>query len=307
MQRGAPLLATLLLAACSVERGAGPFPDRDGWPSDAVATSDAGLIDGGVAPLTRPEGTWMLFTEDRKCLYAAGDPVENLIWSWYVVDVVRPDAGSALLRQSVRLCHQELSPLSFGFITLVPDIIPDNLDPVTVAAFLVGPDPGEAYVSDEMVSYWGVTGIGPDEPLPTSVDDPRVFDLEDDGHPGVTLPVTTTSGMELCQVYAVQRIRQRLRGVVVNNQRVDGTFSATTDKEVIDATTALCASGALINSQAESHFSMVRIDGLDGSPDLDDNRDGEVDCDEFRDAIVATMQAYGLARSAPESVENCPQ
>lgn len=310
--RTAPALVALVaLAGCSVERGVGRFPNQDPGdfgppPPDFGTEPDAG--DGGpsTAPLSDPEGQWMLFVEDRNCLVGAGDPVESIIWTWYLVDIERPAAGRASLTLSTHICRQQLSPLAFGFLSIVPDIVADTGETRQTGAFLVGEAPGSAFFADTIVDYWGVEGVADDEPVPADLEDPRLVDQDGDGHPGVTFPVTSSNGtVELCQVYVTQRIRAALEGQIVSARRIEGVALTGTDKSILGTSTELCASGDVVPNGAGNRFALVRIDGVSGAPDADTGGDGAVDCDELRGGLEALMGAYALERSAPDADLHC--
>jgi len=75
---------------------------------------------------------------------------------------------------------------------------------------------------------------------------------------------------------------------------------------ILSASTELCGSGELADSLAETRFDMVRIDGKYGAPNLDTDRDGEVDCAEVRAGHEGALSFYGVLRDEPDSENNCP-
>jgi hypothetical protein len=155
------------------------------------------------------------------------------------------------------------------------------LPEVSLEAILAGPNPGDRYFSTELFEAWGAHDLGLDDPLPATPDDPRVYDQDEDGHPGVTLVL----GNDLCEIYIVQRTRTRLTGAVVDGARVEGTFSADLDKVVLDATQTLCKGANTVTPSAlPSRFVLVRIDGRNGAYDFDLDHDGDIGCDEIAEA-----------------------
>jgi hypothetical protein len=276
----------LFLAGCSVQRGEGRFLDQDLGAVDAAA--DGGPIQGDATlgdDLTAPAGTWMLFLEDATCLTALGQHKEQIIWTWYSVKVEDEGPGGAdgerHLAERLRFCHQDVSPAVAGLQTYVPDLIPQHLPEEHLEAILLGPHPGDRYVTTELFETFGLKDIGESEPLPTTADDGRVVDQDADGHPGVTLEL----GNNLCDIYIVQRTRSRLTGTVRNAGLVDGTFWSTLDKVVLDATQPLCKTSNVVSTgDHPSRFVMVRVDGVGGAYDFDLDHDGDIDCDEIAQA-----------------------
>ncbi len=299
-------LAVALWGCSSVERGDGLFPDLDAAPADAAPPlTDGGLrVDmGATGPLEDAAGQWLLWVEDRKCLEALGTSVENIIWSTYLVDVaeVSEDDLQVVLRQHVRLCGQELSPLVAGLRTVVPAAIPESLEPHYLSGFLLGRDPGDAYFTAELVDLWGATDIAPVEALPTSVDDPRVRDTEGDDAPGVTFVVVNRNGEPACDVQVVQRTRLRFRGTVLGPDRIEGEVESAVDKVVLAASSGLCSvDNDLPPSAGESRFVLRRAAGAAGGLNLDFDGSGTLDCAEVRDAEQLLMQAGTFPRATPD-------
>ena len=115
-----------------------------------------------------------------------GTRSKNLIWSTYLVNIEDGGTGSALLRQEIRLCQQDLSPLPFGFLSIVPQALTQVLPSSQFAGFIAGRMPGSAYVTEPFMDLWGAENISFDDEMPMSEEDPRVTDQDEDGEPGVT-------------------------------------------------------------------------------------------------------------------------
>ena len=241
----AAALCANLFVGCTVERGVGRFPSLD----MLVTTSDAGATaaDAGARgnKIEDAAGFWVLYTQDRICIDAGvGEPVDNLIWSAYLVEI--EDTGSALLNQKIRLCRQTLSPLPFGFVTIVPERVTNALPTYDVSGFFVGREQGQSYLTEPFVDLWGGADLPLDTPLPTDIDDPRVIDVDEDGKPGVTLTVTSPDGNPICEVTVVQRTEIQLNGTIVDGQHVQGEYQAAQDKVVLTASSPLCGGGDIL-------------------------------------------------------------
>ncbi len=72
------------------------------------------------------------------------------------------------------------------------------------------------------------------EPLPISPEDPRVFDQDGDGKPGITVPVRIL-GLISGEVYAVQRLTKYLTGTVVSPDLIRGLIRWTNEQVVVGA------------------------------------------------------------------------
>lgn len=308
--RTLPLTLAAALAAlatgCAVEAVDGRFPPQTRLEADAALDTDGGpALDAGQPVLTDPTGQWLLFIEDRNCLFTVGNGVEALIWSWYLVDIEPTGPGRASLRQRTRMCHQELSPLTFGFLSIVPDEVPESAPDAEFEGFLAGSTAGSIYVSGTLTELWGAERVAADEALPASTEDPRVIDQDGDGSPGVTFPVQTPTGVEVCRVFVTQRMHHALGGAVVDGRRIEGTAETSIEKVVLAATTDLCASGDVIPNDAGNRFVLVRVDGTAGSPDADTDGDGAVECGELRGALATIMANYGIEQSEPDAQTWC--
>jgi len=113
--------------------------------------------------------------------------------------------------------------------TVVPDAFLASLPIVERRATL---EADGAYRVDWLTQVHGARLADPEnDALPTSADDPRVFDQDEDGRPGLTVRVT---GLVDGEVYVAQRGRDRMLGRFVDDQ-VDGLVEWTSEQTVLDA------------------------------------------------------------------------
>jgi len=80
------------------------------------------------------------------------------------------------------------------------------------------------------------------EALPTDATDPRVFDQDNDGHPGMTVRVEIM-GLISGEVYVVQRNRNRLIGTVISSGYIQGTIEWEAEQVILEASSPFLASG----------------------------------------------------------------
>ena len=97
-----------------------------------------------------------------------------------------------------------------------------------------------ATVSDDKIEagpWVGVDGAHLDDPLndpvPTDVDDPRLFDQDNDGNIGITVKVAKPAQGEL---YMVRRTITNLEGIINGNNFVQFDVEWHTDEVILDAT-----------------------------------------------------------------------
>lgn len=96
-----------------------------------------------------------------------------------------------------------------------------------------------AVSSPKFFEMWAVGELGPDDPMPTSPDDPRFYDMEADGKPGATVK---TSGLVTGELYFAQRKALTLDGVVRGPDEMLGLVVHKKEATVIDATDELLLS-----------------------------------------------------------------
>lgn len=278
--------------ACSVQRGESHIVAQD-----ASAIADMTFIDAGVSdePLSL-SGNWLLFTEDRRCIYPdLGDRVENIVWTYYLVSFSTSEDNAPSLGLEAELCHQVLSPLPYGFLTVVPRAVTTTLTPIKFAGFLVGRTPGSSFVTERATDMWGYQDDDPTAPLPESGDDERVFDQDGDGLPGVTLQVETPQGGSICEVRVVQRTTLQCEGSVVNNRLIEGPLNVIPEEIVLSASTSLCAGGRLRASSAGNRFELFRL-----PEDLSD-------CDAVYNQLDRVRELLRIPEQTPDELSYCPE
>ncbi len=91
--------------------------------------------------------------------------------------------------------------------------------------------------------YYDLNGIRMDDPIndamPTSVDDPRLYDQDGDGELGITVNVHL--GPITGRVYVAQKVQQSMQGVVINQERIEGSSVNINNQFTIGADSALFA------------------------------------------------------------------
>jgi len=137
--------------------------------------------------------------------------------------------------------------------TTIPDAFLGSLGVTERAAhleFVLEMDPSTGNPSPErrIVFPWSTQVLGArledleNDALPTDATDPRVFDQDNDGHPGMTVQVEIM-GLIGGEVYVVQRNRNRLTGAVISPGFIQGTIEWETEQVILGASSPFLASG----------------------------------------------------------------
>lgn len=157
--------------------------------------------------------------------------------------------------------------------TAIPAAFVASLPKTTWEAELEETTEGWRFERPWVTSVKGVHLENPEsDPLPTSADDPRVFDQDGDGKPGLTVHVEVM-GLIGGDIYVVQRDRTRLSGVVTSDAAVDGLVEWTSEQSVLGATNAFLLGGAEARPDPDpthSYFQARRVDGHVTCADLAD-------------------------------------
>ena len=288
----------LLVWACSVPEGKSLFPALDAH----VASADHGLAGRDGGPVAEgPHGQWLLYLEQHHCLTAFNNVNENVVATWYLSEIGPLGEGDGAreryLRQSIRMCAQQISPVIGGLVTHVPPALTRSLPELSFDAFLIDAGDAHRYLSAEAVETWGVADVAVGEPLPSESDDPRVWDQDADGAPGVTLVI----GNDFCDVYVVQRTRMRYSGAIIDAHLIEGEAWLGVEQAVLDAELPLCAaSNELSESSVPHRFVLLRIDGVGDALRLDIDGDGKITCDDVSASTEFLFESGILEYQGPD-------
>lgn len=279
-------------------RGAGddpvgpPGPDDPGGPSEPGQPVDL-------------SGDFAMVAYDRPALEGGAlDPARQCAAAPQVALVHLEQSGTRV-SMSVRTCVMTLPTVQVFMVGLqhsdVPAAVADAapvLGPIawelgraeTGAAFA---PPGDALAQPVVL---GATLASGSEELPTDAADTRVVDADHDGEPGVS--IESTFGP---QSIIVRRVIRVLSGVIVSANEIEGaaegSFRVDSDSSLLSPFAFLVPTGAGLPST----FSMARVDGANGAPDLR-GPDGALDCTDVRAAADEL-----LAQVAPPAAPlDCP-
>jgi hypothetical protein len=282
-------LVSLTVAGCGpADPPSGTFPpvQFDAGSASQDATEEQASGSDLVA-----DGTWLQWTETVSCVQVMGLNIELLTEALALVQL--SDKGGGVVEHSLRECGMEESPI-LGLPTVVPYTVTDHVPVRTFVSILDSKKAGGSYATQLDISTWAVHLDHPEtDPMPTDINDPRVFDQDQDGKPAVTLLL----GDSTCEMYVVQRATKQWKGTVQSGTLISGGGQSASEQYILQATVGLCAANHLTWFLSDSaRFAMLRVDGAHGAINLDTNADGQVTCEEAR--------AYGTPPFNPKAPDN---
>ncbi len=180
-------------------------------------------------------------------LFIATWTEEGLVWT-YCHQIAKLDAGG--------LGETEMLPNTDAAIGSVPIEI--------ATADGVG-------IAEQQVAWtWGITGMKNPlkDPLPTSADDPLVWDQDKDEKPGVTIKVLQPEGFRYMVRRAVWKIHPP--AVLADGQRLEGTLDFTVDEGAVgyEGPSSLKTIVPIVPDPGGGAYVMVRTESAYSCADL---------------------------------------
>lgn len=200
------LIIVLLLLLLSPTAVADEIPDLRGrWFQEQVTTALAKVpVYGEVSTKTR---------------------------AWLIVDV---EQDGFALKTTSRICDIEIQSGFSRVRTEIPRAYLNAMDARPRPARLERHGQVWRLIQPARLEIMGARLEDPrKDPLPESADDPRVFDQDRDGSPGVTVRVR---GLISGEIFLVQRAWNLLRGTLKGQDQIDGLVQWHTEQVVLGAT-----------------------------------------------------------------------
>ncbi len=171
-------------------------------------------------------------------------------------------SGSSLILQD-RYCFTDTDPSTFLFTTSIADIVMHSILPEPRTVILSLEDCDIRFTQGWHTEVRGAVLEDPEnDPLPIDPEDPRLIDLEGDGHPGMTIAASILR-MFTGEGYAVQRYRYQLDGTVFDANTIIGYIDWTSEQTVVEATNPLFMetfSDDTDPDPTKHRFVMIRVD-----------------------------------------------
>lgn len=253
-----------------------PFQNRDDTQvaGEQVEEPQAGE-EREVEYVPSLEGAWIHYSQVSTCV-DLGSSLEQLNRSLYTVQVSMTDHGGLI--ETWEACEIDLTPV-ISVRARVPEALRKRVYPIeTSEGLIVGQPPSQRYSSAPLIELWGLDMSAPlTDPMPSSPEDTRIFDMDEDGQVGVTLEIG-----DACLAYMTQRRITYYHGVFTAPDMIEGEAHSVTEQYIIDASAPICKTSYQTRSNpARSHFERLRVDGRGGALNLDENGDGAVSCEEL--------------------------
>jgi len=144
-------------------------------------------------------------------------------------------------------------------VPVIPEAFVKALPDKTYPVALAEGDEGLTYAADLQMEVSGYDESEP-QPIPIDEEDPRVFDHDEDGHPGVTVRVRAPLFGEV-DVYMTQLAHTWLRGTVTGPDTIEGMADVEIlEQEIIGASNLLFVRKTNLRVNLErSTFEMTRL------------------------------------------------
>jgi len=235
--------------------GAAPADAASGG-SGGTSTDAAGETASDDPPAV--EGTWaqILFYASINDVPAVG----KTNGSTTTLQRVTVERTGTSLTMQVEPCTIEVDNGTPVVATIIPDAFVRSLGVTERTGSLVLTEGQWRYVQDPNLQLRGVHLAQPEtDPLPTDIDDPQIWDQDEDGHPGVTVRI---SGITDGEVYVVQRDVHSLDGVIVGDL-MDGLSDWSTDQVVLGSDNPILNMQTSVVKDPDataSYFRSTRVD-----------------------------------------------
>ncbi|MBU1221042.1 hypothetical protein KKF34_05490 [Myxococcota bacterium] len=232
---------TIMLFSCSSDDKDNNYQWNQDAGSDTTDVTDSGsdvtdaAEDADVIETNDPPpnvaGLWAYLNVRSSLVnYPMIGLVENDIKSYLLYNITQ---DGTTLNVEETACDIIIESTNTMVTTIIPDDFVDSMPIEMRTNELVKQGAGWAM---HQPKYWVTQGVNlsdvENEELPAEPDDPRVFDQDGDGHPGLTVRLT---GMLSGELYVVQRGWTILEPSVATEMRMEGLITWADQQVTLDA------------------------------------------------------------------------
>ena len=244
--------------------GTGPDTDTDA-DADADSETDTGAGPADTDPDAGPDPESLLGRyAERTVIVTTSSPMGGLTeytteaHYYGFADIALVDGGLVVTSISCHSVLETTSPVQASMDDAVVRSLPPFVGELTVTEV----DGALAITREELVMPLGVYLTDPwNEALPTDADDPRVWDQDSDGNPGISVSLT---GLMSATVYAVRRERGWWEAAAIDGTHLSGLVHDSSEQSVIGSTNPLFNTNVeeTMDPDPNKHtFDLVRLEG----------------------------------------------
>ncbi len=247
---------------------AGPDDTGQNQDNDDNDVDDGNGDSNGDEAELDVEGTWVKLVSTKvlnETIVGGEEEAKNV--SVLRIDIEQEGEDLEVFSE---VCSLEIIEESTLADTTIPDSFVESLEPTTRLGS-VADGQFELFWDYEVRGVEFESGQDPEtEPLPTDADDPRVFDQNGDGNPGLTIEIDASIASG--DVYVIQRGSDRFESTVVDDGEISGIVDWEDEQEILGASNDLLLTAEPENrphpDEDASYFEMIRL-GDDEADDCD--------------------------------------
>ncbi|MBR57761.1 MAG: hypothetical protein CMH54_06855 [Myxococcales bacterium] len=237
-------------------------PEEDVQTSDTSTPMEDVQTTDTASPLSQIAGLWGQLQVTALIASLPGtQPMSIRVFTYHLVNHEQNGTDLVISHEVCEVLN-ESGPL-VPAKTVIPEAYVNALDTYTRTGTYTPDVSGSFdYIADKHIALSGLTGLtDPEtEELPTSADDPRVFDQDGDGNPGMTVRL---EGFPEGDLYIVQRDTTELSGKPVDPDTINGTLTVVTEQVVLASNPGLLKqlnpTAVVDPDPSKSFFTMVRL------------------------------------------------
>lgn len=175
------------------------------------------------------------YVENVLTIFDPNDFEQQYITTYSVVKI-RPGSDANTLIYTEDNCTSVMTEVAGATSTLNPEYY-ENTPVDEMEIHISEPFIGATFDLPETIAVKGANLSDPaNEALPTDPDDSRLYDFDEDGHPGYTVHVAGAANGDL---YASERFTFAYNGQIVTNDNISGLIANHVEDVFVESTSAL--------------------------------------------------------------------
>ncbi len=188
----------------------------------------------------------------------------TMLLTGHAISEVDHDGTSFTFNEKICTLNMEVVEFEDDFKIFFPQYTVDSVPVKTHTGELGELAEGASFYVPPSLSMFGLKEEDMsdpfNDPMPTEIDDPLVYDMDEDDHVGVTARINTF-GVS-AEVYVVLRLMRELDGTLVNGNRLEGFNDSNAEMVVLDADPEIFMMEldlVKVEDPEVNHFEIVRL------------------------------------------------